>query len=137
MITLAAGEQMTQTARLQRVYLVAVINAALALGVAALVLYGLRAARAQPQPPVLSCPAQREPDPQLTQTLQLIAAEQQTLLLRALQADRAQAAPAQAQPAAAQPVPPAPAQAGQPAPQRKRQARRARAIRPGCRLPKS
>lgn len=101
---------MTQTARSKWVLFLATINALFALAVGGLVVHALRAAPAAPQP--LSCPVAREPDPQLTQTLQLLAAEQQTLVLRALQP----------QPQAAAPMRSA-----------RRPARRARPLRPVCR----
>ena len=106
---------MTQAVRLKWVLWVATLNALFALAVGALVIHGLRSAQTGVQPAPapaqqVSCPAPREPDLQLAQTLQLLAAQQQTLVLRALQ----QTAPA-------------------PARAVRRSARRPRRLRPVCR----
>ena len=114
---------MTQSVRLRWVLLVATLNAVFALAVGGMVAWGLRSARTPPQPVTrqLSCPA--PPDAQLSQTLQLLAAGQQAMMLRALQPP-----PAATPPTATAPQPTAARQ--RPA---RRSARRSRRLRPVCR----
>ncbi len=118
---------MTQSVRLKWVFFVATLNAVFALAVGGLVAWGLRSARTPPPPAPqqLSCPA---PDAQLSQTLQLLAAGQQAMMLRALQPPPAAAPPAATPPPILAPQPIAARQRSA-----RRSARRSRRLRPVCR----